>query len=383
MTTELLIDEQAASFVLEPAALRSWGQRQRIFVSSLITDLPEERRAVRDAIESVGAQPVMFEEELGAQDISAADAYLGGVRSSTVYVGIFGARYGARTSRGYSATEEEFREAERLGLRLCIFANTAGAEVDGAQRDLIDGARNMLTTSQWTDPADLARRLLRRLADLAAEELAPWVRLGDTVFRASKVSVDGDTITVEAVVQNPRITARLNDMRNGRASDLRFTSPDDSRTVQLNELRTSMTSTASRTVTLILVAGKHEQPMTMGTTHVNGVSYTQQDLARLAMSDALFGTNDYPTQWGMGSTSDPLEPIRRKGLIDQVVRPVTRLLIVDMLLRRGDASHIDSFQLGPDRSGKRTLRLSWTPPRLYTNDPTPASVSIEGIVAGL
>ena len=56
-----------------------------MFASSLITDMPDERAAVRAAIESVGATAVMFV-VLGAQDIAAEQAYLSGVRSSAVSV---------------------------------------------------------------------------------------------------------------------------------------------------------------------------------------------------------------------------------------------------------------------------------------------------------
>jgi len=383
MPTDLLIDEQAASLSLEPAALRGWGQRQRVFVSSLITDMPEERRSVREAIESVGAQPVMFEEELGAQDVNSYDAYLDGVRSSGIYVGLFGARYGVRTARGFSATEEEFREAEQLGLRLCVFTNSGGQEVEGAQRDLIDGARNLLTTAPWTDPVDLGRRVARRLGDLAAQELSPWVRLGETVFRATKITSDGQTIRVEADIQNPRIIARLNEIRDGRTSDLRFTSPDESRPVQVRDLSSSMTSTVSRTVTLTLAVSQQNQGMSMGSMVTNGVTYTAQDLIRLSMSDALFGTSTAPSP-GWGSTiSDPLEPLRGKGVIDSVVRPVARLLITEALLQRGDVSHVDSFALGPARNGVRRARLTWSPARQYTNVPAAAPVSIEGDISAL
>ena len=384
MDTELLIDEQAATFILEPAELRSWARRQRVFVSSLITDMAQERRAVREAIESVGAVPVMFEEELGAQDVSSTDAYIGGVRTSHIYIGLFGSRYGVRTPTGYSATEDEFQEAKRLGLRLAVFANTGADDVEGGQRDFVNGLRNVLTTSPWTDPADLGRRVARRLADLAAEELAPWVRLGDTVFRATKIDTNGDSFTVEAVIQNPRILARLNDIKDGRVPDLRFTSPDVSKTVQLRELRSSMTSTATRSVTLTLVAGQQDQGGMRGTLQTNGQTYTQADLARLALSDSLFGTKTYPANWGSpGDTTDPLEPLRGRGIADSVVRPVSRLLISERLLRRGEASHIDAFTLGPSWNGTRRLAVTWTPPRPYVNYPTPDQVSVEGDLSGL
>jgi len=47
---------------------------------------PGNARRCAPAIEAVGATAVMFE-DLGAQDVSAEQAYLSGVRSSEVYVG--------------------------------------------------------------------------------------------------------------------------------------------------------------------------------------------------------------------------------------------------------------------------------------------------------
>src|SRR5689334_4693813 len=106
----LLIDQRSVSLAASEPDVRAWAVGRRVFVSSLITDMPEERAAVRSAIESIGATPVMFE-DLGAQDISSDQAYLSGVRSSEVYVGMWGERYGVRMSDGYSATHAEFLEA--------------------------------------------------------------------------------------------------------------------------------------------------------------------------------------------------------------------------------------------------------------------------------
>jgi hypothetical protein len=158
MDVPLLIDQRSASLAASEQDVRAWASGRRVFVSSLITDMPAERSAVRAAIEAIGATPVMFE-NLGPQDISAEQAYLSGVRSSDVYVGMWGLRYGVRMPDGYSATHAEFLEAERNGLRLCLFVHgEASSEMDVAQRDLIQGARNLYTTSSWTDPADLGER---------------------------------------------------------------------------------------------------------------------------------------------------------------------------------------------------------------------------------
>src|SRR5664279_1446755 len=143
----LLIDQRSASLAASDHDVRAWASGRRVFVSSLITDMPEERSAARAAIEAVGAVPVMFE-DLGAQDVSADQAYLSGVRGAEIYVGMWGWRYGVRMPDGYSATHAEFLEAESNGLRLCLYVlGEASGEMDGPQRDLIQGARNLYTTS--------------------------------------------------------------------------------------------------------------------------------------------------------------------------------------------------------------------------------------------
>jgi len=74
--------------------------------------------------------------------------------------------------------------------------------MDGPQRDLIQSARSLYTTSPWNSPADLGQRVRRRLEELAAEELAPWVRLGRTLLRAREITNDGRTITITAAVRS-------------------------------------------------------------------------------------------------------------------------------------------------------------------------------------
>ena len=81
-----------------------------------------------------------------------------------------------------------FLEAERNGLRLRLFVHgETDGEMDGAQRDLIQGARNLYTTRPWSDPEAMGRRARRRLEELAAEDLVPRVRVGRTLL--SRVSL--------------------------------------------------------------------------------------------------------------------------------------------------------------------------------------------------
>ena len=335
---------------------------------------------VRAAIESIGATPVMFE-GLGPLDVSADQAYLAGVRSSEVYVGMWGPRYGVRMPDGYSATHAEYREAERNGLRLCLFVHgEASGEMDGAQRDLIQGARNLYTTSSWSDPADLQQRVVRRLQDLAAEELAPWVRVGRALFRAREISSDGRTISVIANVRSDAVHAELARLRDSRASGVAFASPTDALSVQVADLSTRTISTIAHEERLTLVA--QERRSSSMRAAVNGLP--ADEVARRALSDGVFGTSTLSSQasW-LAPPIDPFAPLRGSGLDESVLRPIARLLFGEQLIADGSASRIDSFALGPAQQGGRRLQATWTPPQIYVNQPDPTQLSIDGTVRGL
>lgn len=376
----LIVDQRSASMVASDDDIRVWARGRRIFVSSLIGGMTAERAAVRAAIEAVGAVPVMFEEDLGAQDVSAEQAYLSGVRSSEIYVGLFGPRYGMRMADGNSATHTELLEAERDGLRLCLFVNgdTSG-DMDGTQRDVINGLRNLYTTSPWHNAEDLGRRVERRLRDLASEELAPWVRVGRTIFRAKELTSDGKTITVTADILSPAVHSELVRLRDSR-STVAFAAPHDARSVQFTDLTTRTVSNARHEEKLTLAAGErssHRMPMS-----VNGIS--ADEILRRSLSDGLFGTNELGTRAGhLAQPIDPFEEIRSANLDDSILRPVARLLFTQRLLADGVASRVDAFALGPSHQGRRWLRAAWTPPQVYVNVPDPTGGSVEGVVVGL
>lgn len=376
----LLIDQRSASASAAERDIHTWGRGRRVFVSSLIGGMTEERAAVRAAIAAVGATPVMFEEDLGAQDISAENAYLAGVRSSEIYVGLFGARYGIRMGGGNSATHAEFIEAEREGLRLCLFVTDEDSgEMDGAQRDLIAGARNLYTTSPWSGPADLGERVRRRLEDLASQELAPWVRVGRTIFRAEEIYTDGQTITIRADILSPAVHDELVRMRDSRTT-ASFAAPHDARPATVNALTTRTVANGRYEETLTLTAqerGGQRRPM-----RINNIS--AEEVTGRALSDGLFGTTELGdiATWAQYPI-DPFAELRGLSLNDAVLRPVARLLFSERMISDGIAGRIDAFALGPAHQGARRLRASWTPPQIYSNVPDPTPESIEGTVIGL
>ena len=63
------------------------------FVSSVMAGYEHYRAAAIEGIEAVGATPVAFE-RFGGRDSDPEAAYLAEVSTSTIYVGLLGARYG-------------------------------------------------------------------------------------------------------------------------------------------------------------------------------------------------------------------------------------------------------------------------------------------------
>ena len=115
----LLIDRAAAAERRGPEAVADWAAQQRVFVSSVIEGYSDRREAAVAAIEKIGATAVRFE-RFGGRDSDPNQAYLDEVRSSDIYVGLLGARYGRPLPSRFSATHEEYRDAEKQGLRLSV-----------------------------------------------------------------------------------------------------------------------------------------------------------------------------------------------------------------------------------------------------------------------
>lgn len=93
----------------------------RVFISSVIDELREERFAAKNAVVELSKEPlglslipIMFE-EFGARSESAREAYVAEVKRADIYLGIIGGEYGRVTDnkKGISATRSEYNEAYR------------------------------------------------------------------------------------------------------------------------------------------------------------------------------------------------------------------------------------------------------------------------------
>ncbi len=92
------------------SVIRTPDQRIRVFVSSTLRELADERRAVRAAIERLRLAPVMF--ELGARPHPPRALYRSYLSQSDVFIGIYGDSYGwVAPDEELSGLEDEYRLA--------------------------------------------------------------------------------------------------------------------------------------------------------------------------------------------------------------------------------------------------------------------------------
>ncbi len=83
-------------------------QRLRVFVSSTLQELADERKAAREAIEQLRLAPVMF--ELGARPHPPKDLYRAYLDQSDIFVGIYWQKYGwVAPEMDISGLEDEWR----------------------------------------------------------------------------------------------------------------------------------------------------------------------------------------------------------------------------------------------------------------------------------
>jgi Domain of unknown function (DUF4062) len=371
----LLVDRAAATRPDEDS-IRDWGAEQRVFVSSVMDGYADYRQAAVAAIEAVGAEPVWFE-HFGGRDSDPNEAYLGEVRSSTVYLGLLGARYGRPLADRYSATHQEFLEAERSGLRSTVWAQEE-VEREGPQQSFFEEVRAFAVTGSYGSPDELRHGVEQRLRALAAEDLSPWVKLGGLVFRASEIQERSGTVVIRAVVRDPDVAGSLRayeDRFKRRATLLSFAD----RTVAAEVQSVSTTTRAARAVQfeLELKVSAPPQPTRIS---FNGTSW--DELTKVAIAVSLFGEpNPLGVMEHMVQMPSPFPALRQAGVSEESLRPIARLMVSEILVVERGIERLLHFQLGRPIAGQRRLRIGYQVPAQYSNQAAPGPFEVDGEVA--
>ncbi len=97
---------------------------------------------------------------------------------------------------------------------------------------------------------------------------------------------------------------------------------------------------------------------------------TPDDLTEIAIRVALLDEQNPLSEQQMdfmADLGDPLAPLRKQKIPDEILRAIAQLLLAEALVGSGRIARITKFRLGADVAGKRRLELGWETPRRYSN----------------
>jgi hypothetical protein len=365
----LLIDRAAAAELPSAESIREWAREKRAFISSVMSELGEERRAVAASIREEGLRAVMFE-EFGGREADPQDAYVAEVEGADIFIGILGRSYGKPLKTRFSATHTEYLHAEKNSLRIAMWTLDT-PDREGAEQSFLDEVRTFHVVPAFRAITDLKAQVGERIRAIAAEDLAPWCKLGRMVFRATEIEDQGDTLSVVARVRDDAVARALEEARGdqwNRAGDFRFTWSGRSKYVKVSRVQVTTTSARSKLIRLELKSTDGPQDSSFQYS-LDGL--TPDDLIEKALRTVLFGEPNPLARSHMAFAAeidDPLQPLRASPVSEEIVRPLAELLLTDLLIGTGRAGRIAELRIGVPIRGRRPLSLSWETPRRYANE---------------
>ncbi|WP_214467306.1 DUF4062 domain-containing protein [Microbacterium flavescens] len=168
----------------ESAVIRTPDQRLRVFVSSTLAELAEERGAVARAITSLGLAPVMF--ELGARPHPPQELYRAYLAQSDVFIGLYWESYGwVGPGMDISGLEDEFRLSG--GRPRLLYLKAPAPERQPRLEAMLDEIRAQGTDAYRTfrSTRELGRLVRDDLALLLSERFVSSARPADPPQQAA------------------------------------------------------------------------------------------------------------------------------------------------------------------------------------------------------
>jgi predicted ATPase len=156
---------------LDTAAIQTPDRRLRVFVSSTLGELAEERRAVSRAVSALRLTAVMF--EAGARPYPPAEVYRSYLAQADVFLGVYWQRYGQLVPGArVSGLEEEFDLSG--GLPRLLYVKAPAPDREPRLADLLARIKEESAASYryFRTPAELGRLVRDDLAVLLSERFA-------------------------------------------------------------------------------------------------------------------------------------------------------------------------------------------------------------------
>jgi predicted ATPase len=146
--------------------IRTPDQRLRVFVSSTLAELADERRAVSRAISTLRLTPVMF--ELGARPHPPRELYRAYLAQSDIFIGLYWQRYGQiAPGMEVSGLEDEFELSQQMPRLL--YVKTPAPDREPRLADLLSRMKQEASYQRFRTAAELGRLVRDDLATLLSE----------------------------------------------------------------------------------------------------------------------------------------------------------------------------------------------------------------------
>jgi predicted ATPase/class 3 adenylate cyclase len=168
---DLTVAPGAVSADDRSAVIFTPDQRVRVFISSTLEELAEERAAARRAIRRLHLVPVWFES--GARPHPPQSMYRAYLEQSQIFVGIYWQRYGwVGPGMEISGLEDEFRLA--AGKPMLLYLKHPAPDREPGLTAMIDGIRaaGVVSYRQFGTARELERLLADDLAVVLSESFA-------------------------------------------------------------------------------------------------------------------------------------------------------------------------------------------------------------------
>ncbi|SFS06670.1 Predicted ATPase [Microbacterium sp. cf046] len=156
---------------IDHTVIRTPDQRLRVFVSSTLAELADERKAVARTITALGMSPVMF--ELGARPHPPQELYRAYLAQSDIFVGLYWQSYGwVGPGMDISGLEDEFRLSG--GRPRLLYLKAPAPEREAKLSAMLDEIRSQGRDAYRTfhTPHELGRLVRDDLALLLSERFA-------------------------------------------------------------------------------------------------------------------------------------------------------------------------------------------------------------------
>lgn len=176
---EANVTEAIMAAQTDTAFVRTPDQRLRVFVSSTLQELAQERLAVKQVISQLRLIPVLFES--GARPHPAQRLYRSYLAQSHIFIGIYWQRYGwVGPGMDVSGLEDEYRLSGQMPK--LIYIKTPAPEREPNLKRLLDHIRNedKVSYKYFSTAEELAELVADDLAIMLSERFEHSLLEGDT-----------------------------------------------------------------------------------------------------------------------------------------------------------------------------------------------------------